>query len=157
MTPIACKICASGLTYQGRGRMPLYCFECQERRAAEKKANQIGIVRERQCRTCNTTYVAGSKKTLCDACLKAVRDARAKTPYVKQQKAAYLVYRRALRDGTLVRPSACSRCRRTDRKIHGHHRSYARPLDVLWLCHQCHKFRHCFDERSVQAADRMAA
>ncbi len=52
---------------------------------------------------------------------------------------AYRVYREAIKDGSLVRPAACSRCgAKPSQSIHGHHRDYSRPLDVVWLCSKCH-------------------
>jgi ribosomal protein S27AE len=44
---------------------------------------------------------------------------------------------RAIREGVLVRPDACSSCGARGR-IHGHHDDYAKPLDVRWLCASCH-------------------
>lgn len=47
----------------------------------------------------------------------------------------------AVRAGTLVKPDTCSDCGATGR-IHGHHADYSRPLDVEWLCTDCHFRRH---------------
>lgn len=47
----------------------------------------------------------------------------------------------AIRDGRLVRPKHCQECGATG-KIHGHHPDYSKPLEVMWLCVQCHGLQH---------------
>lgn len=47
----------------------------------------------------------------------------------------------AVRTGRLARPSTCSECQR-ERKVTGHHDDYARPLDIRWLCYECHGSIH---------------
>jgi hypothetical protein len=43
----------------------------------------------------------------------------------------------ALRDGKITKPSACEICG-NERPLHGHHYDYALPLDVIWICEECH-------------------
>lgn len=43
--------------------------------------------------------------------------------------------------GDLIRPTICPVCNSTKR-IQAHHEDYTRPLDVIWLCEQCHKDLH---------------
>lgn len=47
---------------------------------------------------------------------------------------------RAVRDGRVIKPSRCARCGcEVEReKLHGHHRDYSQPLEVVWLCRPCH-------------------
>ncbi len=47
---------------------------------------------------------------------------------------------RALKSGTLTRPSNCERC--TNPAEEAHHPDYSRPLDVIWLCVPCHGLEH---------------
>ena len=47
----------------------------------------------------------------------------------------------AVRQGLIEKPDACARCGEAKR-LEGHHESYARPLDVVFLCRQCHRARH---------------
>lgn len=47
----------------------------------------------------------------------------------------------AVRDGRLDKPKACEGCG-AEKRLHGHHEDYAKPLEVRWLCAQCHKDRH---------------
>jgi hypothetical protein len=42
----------------------------------------------------------------------------------------------AIRDKKLIKQS-CQLCGATEH-VHGHHKDYARPLDVTWLCAKCH-------------------
>jgi len=44
---------------------------------------------------------------------------------------------RAVRSGRITKPTNCSRCGE-DRKITGHHPDYNKPLEVEWLCYECH-------------------
>lgn len=52
---------------------------------------------------------------------------------------------RALRSGKLERPENCSHCS-VKCKPHGHHEDYTKPLDVVWLCVECHRNLHAFYE-----------
>lgn len=47
----------------------------------------------------------------------------------------------AIKEGIIVRPEKCSRCNK-ECKPEAHHEDYMRPLDVVWLCRQCHGFEH---------------
>lgn len=59
---------------------------------------------------------------------------------------AYPIYHKALRDGTLHKPTHCEQCFRREppKRIHGHHDDYRKPLDVRWLCPPCHAKAHTF-------------
>lgn len=48
---------------------------------------------------------------------------------------------RAIISGVVVKPHACSRCGR-NLKLNAHHSDYSRPLDVVWLCTECHGIEH---------------
>lgn len=44
----------------------------------------------------------------------------------------------AIRGGKLTRPTTCESCKKR-RFVHGHHEDYInRPLDIDWLCRECH-------------------
>lgn len=43
--------------------------------------------------------------------------------------------------GELVKPDKCSECG-TEGRIDGHHEDYSKPLEVMWLCGECHRKRH---------------
>lgn len=55
--------------------------------------------------------------------------------------AAKIITGNAMRDGVLLKPCKCSECKSTQ-KIEGHHDDYTKPLEVRWLCEQCHKQWH---------------
>lgn len=55
--------------------------------------------------------------------------------------AAHVLVGNAIRSGTILRPENCQQCG-IECTPHGHHCDYARPLDVMWLCPQCHNDWH---------------
>ena len=55
---------------------------------------------------------------------------------------ARMAVARAVAKGELTRPENCSQCDRTDLRIDGHHEDYNKPLNVEWLCSECHGLRH---------------
>lgn len=44
----------------------------------------------------------------------------------------------SIRRGETIKPSVCSLCNDNSSIIHGHHKDYNSPLDVIWCCTQCH-------------------
>lgn len=60
-------------------------------------------------------------------------------PPLSVRRAANQAVQVAKKTGRLVR-QACERCQSDD--TIAHHEEYSRPLDVIWLCHKCHKARH---------------
>jgi len=47
----------------------------------------------------------------------------------------------AIRDGKIIKPKQCSKCNKTN-NIQGHHFDYSKPLEVIWVCPQCHANIH---------------
>jgi len=58
-----------------------------------------------------------------------------------EKRAAHLILNNSLRRGEITKPDSCQDCGRTGR-IHGHHHDYTKPIDVEWLCANCHADRH---------------
>ncbi len=58
------------------------------------------------------------------------------------KRAAHVALGNAVRDRRVSKPDACGRCLRDDVRIEGHHRDYAKPLEVEWLCCRCHRREH---------------
>lgn len=50
---------------------------------------------------------------------------------------AYTIIRDAVRSGKIIKSDTCSKCD-ANTKIDGHHDDYSKPLEVVWLCRQCH-------------------
>ena len=53
---------------------------------------------------------------------------------------ARYIARGAVRHGRIVKPTNCQRCGKAELKnrIHAHHQDHTKPLEVEWLCSQCH-------------------
>lgn len=47
----------------------------------------------------------------------------------------------ALKRGDIVKPNVCIECH-NKKRLTAHHRDYSKPLEVEWLCYQCHGIRH---------------
>lgn len=56
-----------------------------------------------------------------------------------EKYAAWSAVKVAVRQGKLVRPSACERCGRSWTRIEASHDDYSKPLYVEWLCVPCHR------------------
>ena len=77
----------------------------------------------------------------------------------RQRRIAGRAYAKALRLGQIrPRPEYCERCgKRTDQKspnyldrMDAHHPDYYKPLEIRWLCHEC----HLHEDVGVRAFDR---
>lgn len=54
---------------------------------------------------------------------------------------AHCAVRDAIKKGEMVRPDRCSECGRQV-EIEAHHEDYGKPLEVIWLCLDCHMKLH---------------
>jgi len=61
------------------------------------------------------------------------------TPEGRMKIKANSAVTNAVRDKRLTKPEECSVCYRTDKRIEAHHDDYSKPLEVRWLCSQCHR------------------
>lgn len=49
----------------------------------------------------------------------------------------------AARAGLIFKSDICECCKRGERRLEGHHHlGYDQPLEVVWLCRECHGFVH---------------
>ena len=83
-----------------------------------------------------------AKKKWADENKDILRDIRLKWVEKNPEKrAAHIILGKAVLKGIVEKPKDCSRCGAGGR-IDGHHHDYTRPLDVVWLCRQCHVNEH---------------
>lgn len=54
---------------------------------------------------------------------------------------ARLLLREAVRKEVVTPPKCCERCDK-ERTLQGHHNDYSNPLEVEWLCSECHRTWH---------------
>lgn len=68
---------------------------------------------------------------------------RASKKYIQQhpdRRAANVILGNTVRDKR-IQKEPCEICNSIV-NIHGHHEDYSKPLDVIWMCVQCHKDHH---------------
>lgn len=63
------------------------------------------------------------------------------------KRRAYGFVKYAIAKGALVRPSACSNCGAKG-PVEAHHPDYNKPMEVEWLCTECHATLHV-EERAL--------
>jgi hypothetical protein len=61
--------------------------------------------------------------------------------------------RLAVKKGILKRPDKCENCGKRTKPSGHHYNGYDHPLDVVWLCHQCHKDAHLISEVGLANQD----
>ena len=60
---------------------------------------------------------------------------------LKPKRNAHQLVMYAVKLGMLLKPENCEKCMKKCAP-HGHHTDYSKPLEVIWLCHSCHKLEH---------------
>ena len=106
--------------------------------------------RQKRCRECTVVYLRQYRKAKRDLLAQKDRE-RSQRPERKRQQAKADARRRqvaahkinarkrvhrALRKGAITR-QACRFCGSVH--VQAHHEDYSRPLDVVWVCQQCHR------------------
>ena len=60
----------------------------------------------------------------------------------REKRNAHSRVQRAIENGLLIKPSTCQICGKCECEIQGHHHDYSKPLDVVWVCTECHGKLH---------------
>jgi hypothetical protein len=84
----------------------------------------------------------------CDASTKETKQERMRgylrkyhqNPANHHKHHAHGIVHEALKSGRLIRAEACEKCGHPT--VEAHHESYSKPLEVNWLCRDCHKALH---------------
>lgn len=89
-----------------------------------------------QCKACRKAYSASKRGKEAQR-----RGSRRKRKRFPEKIKATNIVNHAIRDGKLERPTICPSCD-TETFVEAHHPDYTKPLDVDWLCKECHKKLH---------------
>lgn len=103
----------------------IYCKNCWRLRYRENRIKHRESFHKRDKRY----YQIHKKEILEKQRLRNQRD--------KNKNKARQAVKTALLKGILIRPIVCSMCHR-EKQIDAHHPDYSKPLEVQWLCRECH-------------------
>lgn len=115
-----------------------YCKKCHMEVAAATRDK----IKARQA---NREYARRARKADPEKFRKRARLAsrrRVKGPAYK----AYRILNNAVAYGKIEKPLRCETCNKKHR-LTAHHEDYSKPLEVEWLCYECHGRRHWKVER----------
>jgi hypothetical protein len=122
------------------------CTECHKKCVRKNRAENIEYYREYDAKRFQEQPERRAKN---EEYNKSPRGRELKKGYTKKWLALNQVKRRAhikvgnaVRDGKLEKATACQVCGATERRLHGHHHDYSKPLDVVWVCPPCHREFH---------------
>lgn len=122
--------------------------------ATRKEAQELGARRYFTGRPCSRGHIS-PRHTVNKVCVECAQQwqrewrpnnresqRRTKAKYLSNHNETRLAHDavfRAIRRGDLVRQN-CEKCGKSN--THAHHEDYSRPLDVRWLCPECHAEIH---------------
>ena len=94
-----------------------------------RKQNDRDAIGQRYCRACHNKYA------------RLRRPKHSELTDEQRLKANARSYANTYQNRGLLEPKPCHKCGSTA-TIHKHHEDYNKPLDVEWLCKQCHEEHH---------------
>ena len=146
MTIRTCKICgATSVETAFYAGVNSRCAECHKSKVRENRAENVDRYRaydakrakeDPRVKARNLRYIKTPEG-------KARATAARKRWILKNEdkRAAHVILGNAVRYGRVAKPRHCSKCC-AGGQIEGHHHDYTKPLDVKWLCTQCHVSLH---------------
>lgn len=132
-------------TYKKYGKTYLksMCKPCQSEWYAEKgygkKSYEDNRQHKKQLMKAYTQTKAGK-----EAAKRAQEKYRRSSQYSLKQNARKKVFR-AVQSGKLVKPICCESCSQ-ELALEAHHEDYSKPLEIKWLCKECHENTHHLNE-----------
>lgn len=144
-----CKICKEKDETKFYSSNKSCCKECVKERVKNRRLEKIDEIREydrnrpnaKERTKKNAERIAFYKENDIE---KYNNYSKSKNEWAKRnrhKRNAHLKVQRAIMKGILIRPFSCECCKK-DGKIEAHHDDYNKPLEVMWLCVDCHNERH---------------
>lgn len=112
------------------------CGKCGETKPSSEFTRKWRGIHS-QCKDCVRKYMAAWRNNNRERYNQYSRDYNLYHPLEK--KARGILYR-AILAGTVVKPELCQGCNKA-KPLQGHHEDYTQPLEVEWLCKDCHEVR----------------
>tara|TARA_R110000851_G_scaffold318889_1_gene483048 strand:+ start:95 stop:544 length:450 start_codon:yes stop_codon:yes gene_type:complete len=121
------------------------CKECHKRKVKENRDQKADYYREYDAkRFKEDPRVKNRHKRYAKTEAGKYSSTKSRVKWLTQnpdKRAAHVILGNAVRGGRVEKPKDCSRCGSAGR-IDGHHYDYTKPLDVVWMCRQCHVNEH---------------
>lgn len=123
-----------------------FCKECVRKRVIEHRQNNIERIREYDrnrpnARERRIKEIQAIKKNA-QRYKKYKEQKKEWAKRNKNKRNAHNKIKRALQKGVILKPDKCQICGKTNCNIQGHHYDYTKPLNVLWVCCECHGKLH---------------
>lgn len=128
---------------------PKACIDCNQEKPRTEFYRSKGTIDgyQKRCKPCQKEY----QQEIFRKNLKAKKRMQRTNPRNKKTKAKELV-EQAVYAGVLIKPEKCEECG-LEGLIQGHHDDYDMPLEVRWLCRQCHVDWHQINGEGLNATD----
>lgn len=128
--------------------------EC--RKCGAEKDDAEFYARHTKCKDCTKTDVRVNRRANSSyyRAYDRARGNRQPPEYLKRYRQlnpekykAHNAVNNAIRDGKLFK-QPCFFC--GESRVTAHHPDYSKPLDVVWMCHLCHRRLHAYEEKAEQ-------
>ena len=140
----ACKDCGEAKPKTDFYKAQNECKECTKARVRANYRRNKAHYQEYERHRANLPHRVKAREDYAQTEEGKAAAIRAKAKWLDShalERAAHIIVGNSVRDGRLIKPDRCSVCQSTGR-IHGHHEDYEKPLEVIWLCSQCHTAKH---------------
>jgi ribosomal protein S27AE len=120
------------------------CIECVKSRVKKYSLENVDRIREYSAKKAKLPKYVAARKEYAKSEAGKLAHKRALQAYRERypiKVAAHGIVQYAIREGRITKQEICSECGST-KKIEAHHDDYSKPLDIRWLCEDCHKEWH---------------
>lgn len=121
------------------------CKECNKKDVRDNYADNKDHYKDYERKRANTSKRIAKREAYAKTDAGRASAAKSKEKWARNnaiKRGANTIVGNAVRDGKLEKQYFCSVCSIDNVRIHGHHDDYAKPLEVRWLCSQCHDSWH---------------
>lgn len=123
-----------------------FCKECVRARVHKHRETNIERIREYDRNRPNKKERLKKERQAIYADEKRLakyREQKREWGYKNRHKRnAHNKLKRAIKKGIIIKPKYCQLCGKTNCEIQGHHYDYNKPLEVIWVCTECHGNLH---------------